>query len=88
MCKAKEHNVSANDVRVLGIMDINVPSCKDKGTSSDLANASSNINDMNPLVTGTICILPDHAKGSSLRGQFDELKNLPCACPSICLCFV
>lgn len=58
-------------------MDYNVPYARQEKSSEALANGMSIVNDSgNPAQNCTLMILPDLPRDSSLRGLYDEEKNI------------
>ena len=74
--EASDAGVPADEVGVLGWADFNAPWARTKETAEALCKGIAQINETNPVNAASIMILPDLARDSSLRGLYDEEKQL------------
>jgi hypothetical protein len=63
-------------VTLVGFVDFNAPQARCKANCLALCNGICEINDQNPAMNCSIIIFPDLAKDSSLRGLYDEEKQI------------
>ena len=68
--------VRADEVGVLGWVDFNAPWARTKETSESLCKGIAQINESSPTNAASVIILPDLPRDSSLRGLYDEEKQL------------
>ncbi|CAK9035455.1 unnamed protein product [Durusdinium trenchii] len=74
--KAADAKISADEVALLGWVDMNAPHARNKEACQALCKGIATINEIDPALCASILILPDYARGSSIRGLFDEEKQL------------
>lgn len=55
---------------------MNAPHARNKEACQALCKGIATINEIDPALCASILILPDYARGSSIRGLFDEEKQL------------
>lgn len=60
----------------MGFCDFNTPYSRGKEACMSLCKGMSALNEVNPSKSCTLMILPDNARESSLRGLFDEERQI------------
>ena len=75
--EANECKVPVDQIGVLGFVDFNAPQARQLAKSESLCQGVSLINDAGDMnASATMVLLPDHPRASSLRGLFDEEKQI------------
>ena len=74
--KANDAGISTDDIAVLGWVDFNAPWARTKDNCSALCKGLAQLNELNPKMCGTMLIMPDLPKDSSLRGLYDEERQI------------
>ena len=75
-CEASDAQIRADDIAVLGWVDMNAPWARTKENCQALCRGLAALNEASPKMNATVVILPDLARDSSLRGLYDEEKQL------------
>ena len=68
--------MSVDQVACVGWTDLNTPHAKGKDATKALAMGMNIINGMSPMMNSSVMLMSDHAKGSSMRGLYDEEKQI------------
>ena len=74
--KAKDCGCTGDDITFVSLVDFNAPGCRSSANVEALCERVATINDLAPERNCALCILPDVARDSSLRGLYDEEKNI------------
>ena len=74
--EANDARVAQDEIAVLGWVDFNAPYARGKEACQSLCKGVSIINESNPELAASIIIQADYAKDSSLRGLYDEERQL------------
>ena len=74
--EAADAQVPSDEVAVLGWVDMNAPWARTKENCQALCRGLASLNEANPKMNSTVVILPDLARDSSLRGLYDEERQL------------
>ena len=70
------HNVSVEQICVVGFADLNVPNAQSKSRIADIAKGMAMLNDLNGDLNLAIVEFPDTPKASSKRGLADEEQEI------------
>ena len=74
--KAKDCGCTGDDITLVSLVDFNSPGCRGSASVEALCERVATINNIAPERNCGLCIFPDLAKDSSLRGLFDEEKSI------------
>ena len=74
--EATDSGAPLDDVCVLGWADFNAPWARTKENATSLCKAMAALNEGNPKNNACIMVCPDLARDSSLRGLYDEERQL------------
>ena len=74
--KAKDCGCTGDDITLVSLVDFNSPGCRGTASVDALCERVATINNLAPERNCGLCIFPDLAKDSSLRGLFDEEKSI------------
>lgn len=74
--QASDAGVALGDVAILGWCDFNAPYARSKENCSGLCKGLAAINEVDPTRNASIIIMPDFARESSLRGLYDEERQV------------
>ena len=74
--KAKKCGCTGDDITFVSLVDFNAPGCRSSGNVEALCERVAMINNLAPERNCALCILPDVPRDSSLRGLYDEEKNI------------
>lgn len=75
--KANQTNTNADDVHIVGFVDYNAPGARQASKADSLAHGVSLCNDMGISKNNvTMILMPDLPKDSSLRGLYDEERQI------------
>lgn len=74
--KAADAGCSQDQIGVLSWADFNCPWARTKENSQSILRGMASLNEANPAGTAGLLIQPDSARDSSLRGLYDEERQL------------
>ena len=74
--EANDAGCSADEIGVLGWCDFNVPFSRSRENCNSLCKGMASLHEANPAKSCSVLILPDNARESSLRGLFDEERQI------------
>ncbi len=76
LTEAADANIAQDEIGVLCWCDFNVPYARGSNACTALCKGMATLNDMAPKLTCAVLTLPDNPRESSLRGLYDEEKQI------------
>ena len=74
--QARECNCTGDDIYFVSVIDFNIPGMRGSQNIEILCRQLAAVNGLSPTKSCGLVILPDLAKASSLRGLYDEEKEI------------